>query len=173
MASSGQPLDPHVVIARVKTLINAHLKNVLKGEGLPVSGVKSAMQGRIIARKFWNCLSCSHCSPQQLLLSCLHIKQRLTTSCCSTDLENYARTGNVDGFNRVKNLVYSPDGVLSPIAPRPGHSSSTKPSTPNTYSTVNGLGRPLGSGPLGMPPQAYAPGKLKGTMVFAEVPCAE
>jgi len=63
MASSGQPLDPLVVVARVKTLINAHLKNVLKGEGLPVSGVKSAMQGRIIARKFWKSLLRSLCPP--------------------------------------------------------------------------------------------------------------
>lgn len=173
MASSGQPLDPHVVVARVKTLINAHLKNVLKGEGLPVSGVKSAMQGRIIARMFWNFLHHSHCSPSQLLLSSLQIKRRLITGGCSTDVENYARTGNTEGFNRVKNLVYSPDGILSPIAPRPGLSSSTKPSNPTPYSTVNGSGRPLGSAHLGMPPQAYAPGRIKKSPVHGAGDCTE
>ena len=50
MASAG-PLDAHSVIAKVKTLINAHLRAVLKGEGLAVSGVKAAMQERIISRK--------------------------------------------------------------------------------------------------------------------------
>ncbi|MCJ1227734.1 SUMO ligase siz1 [Toensbergia leucococca] len=48
MASAG-PLDAHSVIAKVKTLINAHLRAVLKGEGLAVSGVKAAMQERIIS----------------------------------------------------------------------------------------------------------------------------
>ena len=42
--------DVHAVIAKVKILINAQLKQVLKGEGLPVSGVKAAMQERIIRR---------------------------------------------------------------------------------------------------------------------------
>ena len=53
MASAGFH-DAHNVTAKVKILINAQLKSVLKKEGLPVSGVKAAMQERIIARKF-NC----------------------------------------------------------------------------------------------------------------------
>ena len=44
------PLDAHSVTAKVKTLINAQLKTVLKREGLPVSGVKATLQERIIAR---------------------------------------------------------------------------------------------------------------------------
>lgn len=37
--------------AEVKTLVNARLKDILREEGLPVSGVKSELQIRIIARK--------------------------------------------------------------------------------------------------------------------------
>lgn len=54
MASAGPPLDIQIVIAKVKTLINAQLKNILKRENLPVSGVKSAMQTRIIERMWTN-----------------------------------------------------------------------------------------------------------------------
>ena len=43
--------DTHSVVAKVKTLINAQLKQVLKKERLAVSGVKAAMQERIIRRK--------------------------------------------------------------------------------------------------------------------------
>ena len=50
MASAG-PFDAQTVAAKVKTLINAQLKTILKREGLPVSGVKATMQGRIIARR--------------------------------------------------------------------------------------------------------------------------
>lgn len=52
MASQGPFQDTPAVIAKVKTLINAQLKSVLKKEGLGVSGVKAAMQDRIISRKF-------------------------------------------------------------------------------------------------------------------------
>ena len=48
--ASITPIEVQTVVAKVKTLINAQLKTVLKKEGLAVSGVKSAMQGRIIAR---------------------------------------------------------------------------------------------------------------------------
>lgn len=50
MASSGllnqQPLN-----AKVKMLINAQLKDILKREGLAVSGLKAVLQERIISRK--------------------------------------------------------------------------------------------------------------------------
>ena len=50
MASTA-PIDTQTVTAKVKTLINTQLKAVLKKEGLPVSGVKAAMQDRIIKRR--------------------------------------------------------------------------------------------------------------------------
>ena len=46
--ASAAPFDGQAVIAKVKTLINAQLKTILKKENLPVSGVKAAMQERII-----------------------------------------------------------------------------------------------------------------------------
>lgn len=57
MASQGPFQDIPAVIAKVKTLINAQLKSVLKKEGLLVSGVKAAMQDRIISRKFFHLAS--------------------------------------------------------------------------------------------------------------------
>ena len=51
MASAGPP-DPDSVAIRVKTLINPQLREVLKKERLPVSGLKAALQVRIIDRKF-------------------------------------------------------------------------------------------------------------------------
>lgn len=42
------PLDTHLADQKVKTLVNAQLKIILKREKLPVSGLKAAMQNRII-----------------------------------------------------------------------------------------------------------------------------
>jgi hypothetical protein len=48
MASSGQLSEiPHLV-ALIKTLTNANLKDLLRNEGLAVSGVKASLQLRII-----------------------------------------------------------------------------------------------------------------------------
>lgn len=47
MASAGA-LNPDIVSAKVKTLMNNQLKTILKKESLPVSGAKAAMQTRII-----------------------------------------------------------------------------------------------------------------------------
>lgn len=46
MASAG-PANPEQVALKVKTLINNQLKQILKKEGLPVSGAKAALQSRI------------------------------------------------------------------------------------------------------------------------------
>jgi hypothetical protein len=48
MASSGQLSEiPHLV-ALIKTLTNPNLKDLLRNEGLAVSGVKASLQLRII-----------------------------------------------------------------------------------------------------------------------------
>ena len=49
---TASAFDTRAVDAKVKTLVNAQLKTILKREGLTVSGVKAAMQDRIIKRKF-------------------------------------------------------------------------------------------------------------------------
>lgn len=48
MTSSGQPAELQSLIALVKTLTNAQMKEILRGEGLTVSGVKVSLQLRII-----------------------------------------------------------------------------------------------------------------------------
>ena len=50
MASTGSAHDLQSVVALVKTLINVQLKDILRSENLPVSGVKSHLQFRIIER---------------------------------------------------------------------------------------------------------------------------
>ncbi|KAL2365187.1 hypothetical protein RJZ56_001907 [Blastomyces dermatitidis] len=51
MASTGQDMaDLQRVIALVKSLLNAQLKDILRYEGLAVSGVKAVLQERIIGR---------------------------------------------------------------------------------------------------------------------------
>ncbi|KAL8829710.1 MAG: hypothetical protein Q9191_001863 [Dirinaria sp. TL-2023a] len=47
--ASDSLINPQSLIAKVKLLTNAQLKDVLKREGLPVSGVKSLLQERLIA----------------------------------------------------------------------------------------------------------------------------
>ena len=49
--ASLSAFDTNLVDQRVKTLVNAQLKTVLKREKLAVSGLKAAMQDRIIQRK--------------------------------------------------------------------------------------------------------------------------
>lgn len=48
MASTGQQSELHSVVALLKTLTNAQLKDILRHEGLAVSGVKASLQLRII-----------------------------------------------------------------------------------------------------------------------------
>jgi E3 SUMO-protein ligase PIAS1 len=48
MTSPGQVAELQTVIALVKTLTNAQLKDILRSEGLTVSGVKVSLQLRII-----------------------------------------------------------------------------------------------------------------------------
>jgi hypothetical protein len=48
MASVCQPSELQSVVALVKTMTNAQLKEILRSEGLTVSGVKASLQFRII-----------------------------------------------------------------------------------------------------------------------------
>ncbi|KAK1149956.1 E3 SUMO-protein ligase pli1 [Aspergillus melleus] len=48
MASYPQPPELLSMVALVKTLTNAQLKDILRNEGLAVSGVKASLQLRII-----------------------------------------------------------------------------------------------------------------------------
>jgi hypothetical protein len=69
MASSGQLSEiPHLV-ALIKTLTNPGLKDLLRNEGLPVSGVKASLQLRIIdcSLSLWFSLSASPLPPRGYL----------------------------------------------------------------------------------------------------------
>jgi E3 SUMO-protein ligase PIAS1 len=48
MASSGPPSEIPNLVALIKTLTNPQLKDLLRNEGLAVSGVKASLQLRII-----------------------------------------------------------------------------------------------------------------------------
>lgn len=48
MASTSQSAELQSVSALIKTLTNAQLKDILRSEGLAVSGVKASLQLRII-----------------------------------------------------------------------------------------------------------------------------
>jgi hypothetical protein len=45
------PVDLRPLEARIKLLLNARLKDILRHQGLTVSGVKSELQIRLLARK--------------------------------------------------------------------------------------------------------------------------
>lgn len=51
MSTAGPTASLDAIKAQVKRLINAQLKQVCKNAGLPVSGAKAALQGRIINRE--------------------------------------------------------------------------------------------------------------------------
>jgi E3 SUMO-protein ligase PIAS1 len=48
MASAVQSSELQSIVALIKTLTNAQLKDILRSEGLAVSGVKASLQLRII-----------------------------------------------------------------------------------------------------------------------------
>lgn len=52
MASSGQSSEINHLVALIKTLTNPQLKDLLRNEGLAVSGVKMTLQLRIIDCSF-------------------------------------------------------------------------------------------------------------------------
>lgn len=49
--ASPSAFDTHSADQKVKTLVNTQLKSILKREKLAVSGLKAAMQNRLISRK--------------------------------------------------------------------------------------------------------------------------
>jgi hypothetical protein len=47
----GSAIDLRSLEARIKLLLNAQLKRILRDQGLQVSGVKTELQVRVLARK--------------------------------------------------------------------------------------------------------------------------
>lgn len=127
MASAGPP-NPDTVASKVKTLISNQLKQVLKKEGLPVSGVKATLQTRIIDRESLPIQLPSstlglrktrgrskNCFP----ISIVHVQNTMLISTMTTELHNYARKNDLERFNQLRNLVYNPDANPADLSPSP------------------------------------------------------
>lgn len=121
MASQGPFQDTPAVIAKVKTLINAQLKSVLKKEGLLVSGVKAAMQDRIISRKFFQLA-------KQSLCKCVTCSTKVTL--VLVDINQYAMHRDTDGYFRLRALIETADGS-APVSAKPPHFPHMTPSQPH------------------------------------------
>lgn len=123
MASAGA-LNPDIVSAKVKTLMNNQLKTILKKESLPVSGAKAAMQTRII--------------------------NKLYSYGNNNDMEGFSRlrslVNNPDldpaGLSPSPSTTrsYSNNSVAAPNHYQHSFSSSTRPGPPNMAPNVNGTG---------------------------------
>ncbi|KAL8824751.1 MAG: hypothetical protein Q9170_008055 [Blastenia crenularia] len=83
--ASPTTFDTHLTDQKVKTLVNAQLKAILKKEKLAVSGLKATMQNRIIGRKL-----------EQFF-----------------KLHNYARNRDVERLNRLRGFISNPEALQS------------------------------------------------------------
>ena len=163
MASPGFH-DSHTMTAKVKTLINTQLKSVLKKEGLAVSGVKAAMQERIINRKFWyGVTSFRFTVPKYIFDICKPRKFRLrvrldaNVKLASAEIEQYVRNRNIEGYISLRTLINNPDGSLPNSSANPHSSQNGMPSrqSQHQYTLANGIARPALSLASAMPPQSY------------------
>lgn len=123
MASHGPFQDTPAVIAKVKILINAQLKSVLKKEGLLVSGVKAAMQDRIISRKFFTLRS-------NLIKSAIFATCLTKMTLVLVDINQYVIHRDTDGYFRLKALIETADGSV-PVAAKLPHFPHVTPSHPH------------------------------------------
>ena len=101
--------DTHIVEQKVKTLVNAQLKSILKRENLLVSGLKAAMQRRITDRKLGWFFS-SRRFPQ-------HHGPELIKRLSLAELQLHANNQDPDRFNRLKGFIMNPDSMNSTAPP--------------------------------------------------------
>ena len=109
----GIPTTAPALIAKVKTLTNAYLKDVLRDEHLALSGPKATMQDRILKRKPLHQF-------RTMLRSFLFIGTASASIVLSTtteelilkyffhglDIDTVVRNGDVTALTRIKNSVY-------------------------------------------------------------------
>jgi hypothetical protein len=166
MASTGtiDSQSTHVTIAKTKTLINERLKAILRAEGLPVSGAKATMQGRIIDRTLLRTFLPS-ASPKS------HVCSQPACSSLNTEgwgsvfgysslmsclqpigINNHARNGDVAGFNRMRDLVNN----ITQSSPSPHNQSG--PATPPQNNVTVGSLRPSNPYPQTMASTTYPHG---------------
>lgn len=151
MASSAElrPLE-----SRIKMLLNAKLKVILREQNLPVSGIKSELQIRLLTRKAAR-FAC-------LFLSLISYKL-LSYSMCSgadadtLDLNKLAAAGDVARIERIRTQVNgSSDAPSSPSSPV--YSNSPPPTSSPHRSSLSQASAQLQAPPLyGMAPNPSAP----------------
>jgi len=131
MATSTRALQDQAISlqSRIKTLINSDLKEICRGENLPVSGVKAALQNRIIQR-----------APCSLLP---HGKNEADLPCVPV-IETFVKTGDVQGLARIRHRIANHGAAPSAGPyPVPGPAfPSTSPTAPGPYDMPNGFPRP-------------------------------
>jgi E3 SUMO-protein ligase PIAS1 len=151
MASAGQASDLQSVVALVKSLLNSQLKIILRSEYLPVSGVKSILQTRII-----ECLSISI---QIFLFSRKGVRYQsrlILNMCGNIDLKELSQGGQIERYNRLKKFIYAT--AHHPMPTTPTHSPNSiyqqphHPAQPFPVQT-----KPAFSGTLG-PSQPFSNG---------------
>lgn len=144
MASLAQAPEVQRLCNMVKTMTNAQLKNVLRGERLMVSGVKTALQIRII--------ECSCFS--------LYGKAEVDNF---LDIERLYQEGKNEVFDRLKKSIHSTVLGLAPglstPQPSPGRQYQPHP-TPHTMTTQT---RPS----VSMPSNPLTPGMISPALVFS------
>lgn len=119
MASPDHNGELHSLIALVKSLLNAQLKDVLRSEGLPVSGVKTTLQSRIIECMF----------PKQ---SNSHFFTLAANVQCA-DIKELIQLGQLESYSRLRKFIYACAHEPLPIT-TPHSSSSYQPhSAPPAY----------------------------------------
>lgn len=162
--ASNEYINPQTLVAKVKMLINAQLKEILKREGLAVSGLKSVLQERIISRKSrvrWGLAVRSTFVTVSLSVFGVACMFPTNVFSISSDINAYASSGNREGFERMRARVNDPKGTFTPSpglsrTPQPG--SALPPMNP-TYNIPNGHPRPpQPSFAPKMAPQTFGPG---------------
>lgn len=144
MASASHTHELNSLSSLVKTLTNSQLKDILRNEGLAVSGVKASLQIRII-----------ECSSSTIRRG----KDWQEANGPHTVAERTCQAGNTASFDRLRKFVYAaanrPMPALSPSQPSPSRQypshSVTQPVSSQPRSlplSMSMPSRPLPSGML-------------------------
>lgn len=112
MASS---IDLRSLEARIKLLLNAQLKGILRGQGLAVSGIKTELQLRLLARK---------AAPSVRLI--------VESDADGLDLNKLAASGDTARIDRIRNLVNNSGDVPSSPIHNNTPPSSSSPHRPHS-----------------------------------------
>jgi len=139
MASNGLGFsaDPEVVVRYVKDggHLNKTLSSICQAEGLGKNGVKSELQGRIIASEscfiHFRAPSCRSLATSTMSLPLLHFKL-----ISPPEIRSYAAQNNGPKFERLKNMIYNPNSISQASSQYGGIASSGSSPALSTSSTA-------------------------------------